>query len=161
MKVSVVIPTYNRRAVLARTLPTVLAQDFPLDGYEVIVVVDGSTDDTVELLYSLKPRCALRVFEQPNRGPASARNVGIRAARGHFVIFLDDDMLCDPGLLREQIAAHTGADAYVVLGVNLVALESPLTLATDYTRAYVQDQIERLTRDMEPRWPDDTDVLHN
>src|SRR5262245_32795364 len=70
LKLSVIIPTYNRRNVLARTLPTIFTQDFPVDEYEVVIVVDGSTDGTSELLHSLKPSCALRIYEQPNRGQA-------------------------------------------------------------------------------------------
>ena len=60
MKVSVIIGTYNRRDLLARTLPTVLTQDFPAHEYEVVVVVDGSTDGTIEFLRDLRPPCVRR-----------------------------------------------------------------------------------------------------
>ncbi len=76
------IPTYNRREILARTLPTVFRQDFPADQCEIVIVVDGSTDGTAEMLRSLEPPCALRILEQPNRWRAAARNAGWRAARG-------------------------------------------------------------------------------
>ena len=77
IRISVIIPTYNRRHVLERTLPGVLAQDFPPQDYEVIVVVDGATDGTTELLRDLKPKCSLRVLESHHRGAGAARNVGV------------------------------------------------------------------------------------
>ncbi len=105
--ISVVVATYNRRAVLARTLPTLFAQDLPPGQYEVIVVVDGSTDGTAEWLRGLRPRQAFRVLEQPNLGPAAARNAGLAAARGGLILFLDDDILCGPTLLRTQSRRRT------------------------------------------------------
>jgi len=68
----------------------VLAQDFPPQDYEVIVVMDGSTDDTAELLRDLKPKCSLRVLESQHLGAGAARNLGIRAAVGELVLFLDE-----------------------------------------------------------------------
>ena len=65
IRISVVIPTYNRRAVLERTLAAVLAQEFAADAYEVVVAVDGATDGTVEMLRALKSACALQVLELP------------------------------------------------------------------------------------------------
>ena len=105
IRISVIIPTYNRRHVLERTLPGVLAQDFPPQDYEVIVVMDGSTDGTAEMLRDLKPKCSLRVLESQHRGAGAARNVGIRAAVGELVLFLDDDLITTPGLLG-SIAQH-------------------------------------------------------
>ena len=100
IKLSVVIPTFNRQRVLERTLPSLLAQDFPPENYEIIVVVDGSTDGTAQMLRELKPMCAFRVLDSPHRGPGAARNLGIRAAVGELVLFLDDDLVCTPGLLH-------------------------------------------------------------
>ena len=117
MKISVVIPTYNGRKVLARTLPNVLEQDLAPADYEVVVVVDGSTDGTVEFIRTLNPRpVRLRVVEQPNRGPGAARNTGIKAARGELVLLMDDDMLCDPDLARRHVAAHQRAGTNLVFG---------------------------------------------
>ena len=62
IRISVIIPTYNRRHVLERTLPGVLAQDFPPQDYEVIVVMDGSTDGTAELLRELEATVLLARF---------------------------------------------------------------------------------------------------
>jgi len=106
--VSAIIPTYNNAALVVEAVESALAQTYaPL---EVIVVDDGSTDDTVERLACYGSR--LRLIRQVNRGPAVARNAGIRAARGEVIAFLDSDdiwfpqkversivpMLADPGI---------------------------------------------------------------
>jgi glycosyltransferase involved in cell wall biosynthesis len=95
-RISVVIPTYKRPQLLLRCLTTVLSQHFDADAYEVIVVDDGHDDATKHLIESLKegaPLAAeLRYLRPPTgRGPAVARNVGWRAARGALVAFTDDD----------------------------------------------------------------------
>ena len=92
-KLSVVVPTRNRREVLIpRTLPAMFSQDVPVEDFEIIVVVDGSTDGTAQALSELQPPCSLRIIEQANRGPSAARNNGIRAALGDLLLFIDDDV---------------------------------------------------------------------
>lgn len=87
-KFSVVIPTHNRRDLLRRCLGAVLNQDYP--DYEVIVVDDGSTDGTGEMVQREFPQVRY-IRQESNRGPAAARNRGIEAARGEIVAFTDDD----------------------------------------------------------------------
>jgi GT2 family glycosyltransferase len=103
--VSIVIPTFRRPAILAETLRSVLRQDYPPDRYEVIVVDDGSGDATAAEVASLQAEYANLRFEgQPNQGVAAARNRGARVARGEVLIFLDDDMLVPPTLIRQHLA---------------------------------------------------------
>src|SRR5208282_523221 len=117
LKLSIVVPTHNRRDVLiSRTLPAIFSQDLSASEYEIIVVVDGSTDGTAEALRELRPRCALRIIEQSNRGPSAARNNGIQAAKGDLLLFIDDDIICGPSLLEQHVAAHDGADPMVAYG---------------------------------------------
>lgn len=159
--ISVVIPTYNRREILSRTLPTIWQQDFPPDQYEVIVVVDGSTDGTAAMLRSLNPPCAFRVLEQPNRGQAAARNAGWRAARGELILFLDDDMQCNRSLIREHASAHDCPEPLVIFGPVPLSLDSLDSPATQAWQANSDAVLSRLSRHPEPLWPDDIHVGSN
>ena len=88
VKYSVVIPVYNKAPYIARTLTSVLAQNF--DDYEIIVVDDGSTDDSMQKLRQVQsPK--IRIIRQENQGVAVARNTGILAAQGEYIAFLDAD----------------------------------------------------------------------
>lgn len=87
MKVSVIIPTFNRSHTVKRAINSVLEQSFP--AFEVIVVDDGSTDDTVNLLAQYSN--LIKVIEQPNQGVSSARNRGIEKAKGEWIALLDSD----------------------------------------------------------------------
>jgi glycosyltransferase involved in cell wall biosynthesis len=98
--VSVVIPAYNAARTLPETLDSVFAQTF--GDYEIIVVDDGSTDETPELLAGYGEK--LQVVHKPNEGkPAAARNRGVAVARGEYVAFLDADDLWRPEKLARQI----------------------------------------------------------
>jgi len=92
---SIVIPAYNRARLLEDCLASVFAQRF--SDHEVVIVDDGSTDDTAVVLARYGER--VRVCRQPNLGPGAARNAGIRHARGRYVAFLDSDDLWFPWTL--------------------------------------------------------------
>jgi glycosyltransferase involved in cell wall biosynthesis len=101
-KVSVVIPTYNRGLVVAEAIESALAQTYR--HLEVIVVDDGSADDTPERVGRLRdPR--LRYLRRPHAGVSSARNAGIAAATGTLISFLDSDDLWKPEKLAAEVAA--------------------------------------------------------
>jgi glycosyltransferase involved in cell wall biosynthesis len=97
--VSVVLPTYNRRQRVRQAVDSVLAQCW--GACEVIVVDDGSTDDTVAVLQTYGER--IRVLRQANRGVSAARNMGIRAAGGELIALLDSDDYWLPGKLAAQV----------------------------------------------------------
>jgi glycosyltransferase involved in cell wall biosynthesis len=101
--VSVVIPAYRHRDYVLLTLESVFAQTFT--DYEVIVVNDGSPDDTADLLRPLAQAGRIRYIEQTNRGQGAARNRGIAEARGEFIALLDDDDLWPPDKLAWQVEA--------------------------------------------------------
>jgi GT2 family glycosyltransferase len=98
--VSVVIPTFNGQQYLGDTLRSVLAQTYPV--VEIIVVDDGSGDRTEEVMRTVAP--AARWLCQPNAGVSSARNRGLAAAHGSYVIFLDQDDIWHPQQLERQVA---------------------------------------------------------
>jgi len=89
MLFSIVIPTYNRVALIPQTLESVRRQTYT--DFELIVVDDGSTDGTTERLKLLGDE--IQLFAEPNLGPGAARNLGMREARGDYVVFLDSDDL--------------------------------------------------------------------
>ena len=95
-KISVIMPLFNAEAHLTETLESYRTNAFP--GVELIVVDDGSTDRSVEILQSAVPDCIL--LQQENQGPASARNRGLRECSGRFVAFLDSDDLWPDGTLQ-------------------------------------------------------------
>ncbi len=101
MEVSVVIATYNRAPILRRCLSALLSQT--MGGYEIIVVDDGSTDATGEVLASLRGR--VRSFRTANRGPAHARNLGVRHARHGIVAFIDDDCVPEKDWIANILAS--------------------------------------------------------
>jgi GT2 family glycosyltransferase/peptidoglycan/xylan/chitin deacetylase (PgdA/CDA1 family) len=155
MKVSIIIPTYNRRKLLQRCLDTVLTQDFHKNEYEVIVVVDGSTDDTVEFLRALNTSCAFQFLIQMNCGQAVAKNAGVRLAKGELLLFLDDDLLCEKQLIQEHVSGHAVADRTLVCGPVLVDSESPRSLSTIRMNEYHVNEVNRFKNISKPNWPED------
>jgi GT2 family glycosyltransferase len=131
---SVVVPTYNRREILARTLPVLLQRAREEGEVEVVVVVDGSRDGTLEMLSRLEPSAEWKVISQENRGLAAARNRGAEAAAAAAVLFLDDDMLLEEGALALHRAAHAPAGERVVFG--------SLALAPGLRRSFLKIGVE-------------------
>jgi glycosyltransferase involved in cell wall biosynthesis len=113
-EVSVIVPTHNRRELVADTIEALLVQDVPSSAYEIIIVDDASSDGTSNLLRekaeeSTVPFIGVRLHRK--QGPAVARNVGVTLARGDFLAFTDSDCLPTPGWLRAcQRAFAAGAD---------------------------------------------------
>ncbi len=117
VEISVVVPVYNPGPYIDRCIDSMLRQSLPVDEYEVIFVDDGSTDGTAERLDELAGDHAnIRVIHIPNSGwPGRPRNIGIEAARGRYVQFVDnDDWLGDEALARLfAYAEQNGADVVV------------------------------------------------
>ena len=126
MFISVVIPTYNRRQYLEECLLSLGNQAYPVAQYEVIVVDDGSTDETRDFLneFSRNVPFRFRALHQSNRGPSSARNLGVSKASGDLIAFLDDDCIAGEGWLEslskrfgdEQVAGVGGAIKSITSG---------------------------------------------
>ena len=110
MQVSVIIPTYNRAALVRQAVESVLLQKEPAD--EIIVVDDGSTDDTRLQLQQFGER--INIIHQPNSGVSAARNTGIRHARCEWLAFLDSDDLWKPKKLMMQKRALLSSPEYKI-----------------------------------------------
>ncbi len=117
LSVSCVIPTFNRRSQLALALDSVICQTTPL--HEIIIVDDGSTDGTAEMLQEfarLHEDFPVVVIRQENSGPAVARNTAIEAASGDLIAFLDDDDIWLPEKTERQLAALETSPEVCLLG---------------------------------------------
>jgi glycosyltransferase involved in cell wall biosynthesis len=106
---SVIIPTYNRCDILEICLKALEAQSLAKDRFEVMVINDGSTDETEEKLKKLQKelKTTLHYHEQKNKGQGSARNLGIKKAQGEIVVFIGDDIIVEPDFLEQHLRYHT------------------------------------------------------
>jgi glycosyltransferase involved in cell wall biosynthesis len=133
--VSVVIPTYNHRDLVLETLGSVFAQTFT--DYEVVVVNDGSPDDTGLVLRPLIDAGKIKYIEQPNAGQAAARNRGLAAAAGRYIAFLDDDDIWPSDKLESQVSLLSSSPQYpLVFGRSMVLGDTVLAGAATEDRAY-------------------------
>jgi glycosyltransferase involved in cell wall biosynthesis len=123
MEVSVVIPTYNSAAYLADAVDSVLNQTFT--DFEIIVIDDGSTDDTESVMGRYGDR--VRYIRQANGGVAAARNRGIEESRGRYVAFLDSDDTWFPSKLERQLEALRKDPEYRACYGAFTAVRSDLT----------------------------------
>jgi len=100
--VSVIIPTYNRAHLVGRSIQSVINQTY--QDFEIIVVDDGSTDNTEDIIkeFQKKDKRIKHIKHNKNKGGSAARNTGIRAARGEYIAFLDSDDEWMPTKLEKQ-----------------------------------------------------------
>ena len=136
--ISVVVPTYDRADLIGEALDSLAAQSW--EAIEIVVVDDGSTDGTADLLErwgAAHPAASLRVLRQPNRGAAAARNAGAAAARGEYLYFLDSNDVIAP-------------DALAMLVAPLLDGAAPFSLAhihnTDLAGRPFGDELEGISR---------------
>lgn len=149
MRVSVVIPCYNRAGILGRAIRSALAQTVVPD--EIIVVDDGSRDESVAVARGFGDR--VRVIEQPNGGAAAARNRGIAAAQGDWIAFLDsDDEWNSDKLERQLTAARRFPQARLVFCDTIVRTESRVILPSRFAEGGLYGH--EVERDGELAWYD-------
>jgi GT2 family glycosyltransferase len=126
VKVSIIIPTFNRLSELGLVLEAVQRQEVPeYASLEVVVIDDGSTDGTWAWLRRQRWSCAVTLLRQENSGPARARNRGVETATGNLVLFLGDDTIPQPGWLLCHLEEHRIEESQVaVLGYTSFPPES-------------------------------------
>lgn len=147
--VSVIIPAHNSAAFIADAIASVRAQTFT--DHEIIVIDDGSTDDTREVIRRFPE---VRSVHQMNDGAAAARNAGIVLARGEFICFLDADDLWRSEKLARQVhfmAAHpdvgllfTDAEEHGADDVEKASILATMTFGSDATRVPIEDAFRKL-----------------
>jgi glycosyltransferase involved in cell wall biosynthesis len=144
-RLSIVIPTYNRKTRLARVLSALEVQDVDLGEMEVVIVDDGSTDGSADWLAAQRLRFDCRVIRLTNGGPARARNAGVDAAAGELVLFLDDDVEPTPSLVSEHLRTHARESDLVVLG-PLASLPSYAQPWVAWEQAKIEAQYDAMQR---------------
>jgi glycosyltransferase involved in cell wall biosynthesis len=117
MKVSILIPFFNAEKYLGKTIESALSQTY--DEKEIILVNDGSTDDSLAIAQSYIPN-GVKIFSQPNGGACRARNKAFQEASGDYVQFLDCDDLLSSDKIKNQLAMITGTDKDVVLSCRFI-----------------------------------------
>ncbi|MBW4450356.1 MAG: glycosyltransferase [Spirirestis rafaelensis WJT71-NPBG6] len=154
---SVVIPTYNRQPILEKCLKALEVQKLSdvetvdvtsFQGYEVVLVDDGSTDATLSWLEANKSEFPhVRVFQQNHQGPAAARNLGVEKARGDIIIFIDSDLVVLDNFLQAHHTAlvegqeKLGSDRFFTYGavINTCNFDNPTAepyKITDFSAAF-------------------------
>jgi glycosyltransferase involved in cell wall biosynthesis len=131
MFLSIIIPTYNRAGFIGKTLASLLVQDASASDFEIIVIDDGSTDNTREVMESFD-RTRVRYFRKENGERSAARNYGARLAKGDYINFFDSDDLAYPHHVRTALE-------------TVQRLQSPEVFHLGYD---VKDDKNRLTRTM-------------
>lgn len=129
--ISIIIPTYNRAAILEKNLQSFIDQDFEKGNFELIVIDDGSTDQTKKAVRELIDQNSeknIYYYYQKNTGPAVARNLGISKAKGKIVAFSDDDCVADRHWLKEIELSFK--DEIVGVSGKIVALKDKATAFT-------------------------------
>jgi glycosyltransferase involved in cell wall biosynthesis len=131
--VSVIIPAYNNAAYLAEAIDSVLSQTYR--SLELIVVDDGSTDETRDVVRTYQERDnRVRYLFQSNRGPSAARNYGMREARGKYIAFIDADDVWMPPKLQQQVAAISRDKSIGFVYCDTVFVDRARRVIRDYVR---------------------------
>lgn len=140
MLATIQLCTFNRAALLERVLDACFEQSVPSDAYEVVLVNDGSSDDTPNVIERARARatCAFHVIDQPNSGLAKGRNAGIARANGERIIFIDDDVLPLPNFVEEHLRSHEQHPLAIVRGgaINVESFDDlppPVWRVRDYS----------------------------
>ena len=110
--ISIIVPAYNAAETLGECLAALLDQSIPRSEYEVIVVDDGSTDETQEVA----KKCGVRLLSQPNQGPGAARNLGVSQAGGEIILFTDADCVPTKEWIEEMIKPFAESGVVAVKG---------------------------------------------
>ncbi len=141
IQASVIIPTYNRANIIKKVIERLSDQTYPSDKYEVIIVDDGSVDDTEEMVRSVNTSCSLKYFRQERKGASAARNYGIKKAWGEIIVFIDSDILVNRSFVEEHMSYHHQQKGIIVRGVvinieNIDNLANEKMKLTDISSAF-------------------------
>ena len=117
-QISLIVPTFNRRAILQKCMAALEAQTFPAKDFEVIVIDDGSNDGTEAMMRQYRPPFGFQYLHQENSGTGAARRNGVAHAKGKYLLLMNDDTICDPDLIEQhmRLQQELGDERWAVLG---------------------------------------------
>jgi GT2 family glycosyltransferase len=142
--ISVVVPTYRRRASVIRGLTALAAQDLRADEFEVVVAIDDADDGTGEALATFDAPYELRTVAGPGRGRAAACNAAIETAGGEVVVILDDDMEPAPACLRNHLRHHLDGARVCVMGAVPILVDDDTQPAGRYMSRKFDSHLAKL-----------------
>lgn len=146
LQISVVIPTYQRRDSVERTLHSLAYQTLAPEEYEVIVSIDGSIDGTLEMVENLSTPYTLRAIWHPNSGRAASCNLGILLAQGQVVVLLDDDMEVTTGFLAAHLRMHTYMPFIAVIGAAPIQWDLSSPPLVSFTGQWFDRRLEKFAQ---------------
>ncbi|MEW6606869.1 MAG: glycosyltransferase [bacterium] len=162
MEVSVIIPTYNKKERLRLALTSFINQSYPRKEFEVVLIDDGSTDGTEDMVSSLILPYKINYLRQQNQGRSVARNLGITYAKGEIIIFTDDDLILSPEFIEEHVKHHKDEDKLVVHGT--IYTMPFLKFFKDPTKGILLDEFkdkQEVTSGLRKMCISEEDVLNN
>ena len=149
LKISVIIPAYNAEKYLTETLDSVVSQTMSDSDYEIIIVNDGSSDHTADILQQYKKSHSnITIINQENGGPASARNTGLSAAKGEYIYFFDADDLLINNALEAMFTKAMTENADLVIGTYDVLNTYKLSAVHTLDNLIVLDDIDKYNTDI-------------
>ena len=166
MRLTIQLCTFKRPQLLARVLEACFSQPLAPDAYEVVLVNDGSPDETPEVIERMRPlaRCRFEVIHQPNSGLAKGRNAGIARSTGERIVFIDDDVLPTPVFAAEHLRSDERDGDVIVRGAVITTqsfdfLPLPIWSLKHYSGNYIWTSnvsLRRTRLDRAGGWFDDT-----
>lgn len=147
--VSVIIPTYNRKEILSREIESIIASDYPKDKLEIIVVDDYSSDETHKYIAQRFPSIIV-LRNNDERGLAGSRNVGIKAAKGNYILIVDDDNIFDAFAIRELVNTLLQNETIGIVGPAMYYYKEPSRIwCMGIRRSYTTSLTKFLGRDQQ------------
>lgn len=138
--ISIIIPLYNKEAIVKRSIQSVLNQSF--QDFELIIVDDGSTDNSVSIVKTIYDD-RVTLIQQSNRGPSAARNTGTRYAKGEWIIFLDaDDEMYENALMNFYTYSNKYSNANMFLGEEFCSNGENKHLVMHYIDGYIHNNLK-------------------
>ncbi len=114
--VSIIVPAYNEERNISNTLNSLVNLDYPKDKLEILVIDDGSTDNTLNIAKRFEKKYSfIKVYHKKNGGKASALNFGIRIAKGNFIVTMDSDSIVPPDALKKMLSLFNSEDVAIVI----------------------------------------------